>query len=234
MFSVPKVAVAIDAPGLREVLASLLAPHCDELIVIDGVRGLADTVAGGFTPSLVLARFDPSDERCVQTVQVLNAGALQNAQLVLLTADEAEEEALAAVCLGAVAFLRSPFELDKLKKIVGTHDDTPWRARRERVDGLAIFADPVDDDVQLSWILVDVSATGAFVATEGPLAIGCQFGITLLAGPAQIHVRAEVVRLQEPGWGRLGGVGVRFLGLGRSSRAALNALSANGGILPTD
>jgi len=74
--------------------------------------------------------------------------------------------------------------------------------------------------------LLDVSECGAFLATPGPLPLGTrlQLQLSLPAGPQRLAAR--VVRVQEPGWGHCGGVGVRFESASSAASAALRSLLA--------
>jgi CheY-like chemotaxis protein len=207
------------------MLAAILDPHCDELIVASSFAELAGVVSPDQPPLFVLGRFDPSDERSVEALRALKSGSLRDGQLVLLTASDGEEEALAELDLESVSYLRSPFHLGKLKQALRSSEGLTPRARRASVAGLAVYIDPIDDGARISWHLVDVSATGAFLETSSPLPLGLHLGLSLLVGPARIHVSAEVVRVQQPEWGHTAGIGVRFLGLGASSRDALAALT---------
>lgn len=59
--------------------------------------------------------------------------------------------------------------------------------------------------------IVNISVTGALLETEGALPLGQVLDLTLeLDDKSTVEVQAKVVRVQEPDWLRVGGVGVAF------------------------
>jgi len=72
--------------------------------------------------------------------------------------------------------------------------------------------------------IVNISVTGAFLQTRGRLPIGQLLDLDLrLDDGAVVTLTASVVRVQEPDWGRIGGVGVKFTQVPPPSRALLEA-----------
>jgi len=93
-------------------------------------------------------------------------------------------------------------------------------ARRRRVDwvGTAMAHGPDD-----SMRIVDLSVTGAFLETDRPAPLpGERLELHLrLRGDVLVFLEAEVVRVQEPRWKQIGGVGVRFHGVTDATRRTL-------------
>jgi hypothetical protein len=81
------------------------------------------------------------------------------------------------------------------------------RRVRRRTLGRAIRDDPVAES---AWSIRDVSISGAFLETNASIPVGSELELALVFGTAVIHVTARVIRIQEPGWGRVGGVGIEF------------------------
>ncbi len=81
------------------------------------------------------------------------------------------------------------------------------RRVRRRTLGRAIREDPIAES---AWGIRDVSITGAFLETDAPLPAGSELELALVFGTAVIHVTARVIRVQEPAWGQVGGVGIEF------------------------
>ena len=81
------------------------------------------------------------------------------------------------------------------------------RRVRRRTLGRAIREDPVAES---AWSIRDVSISGAFLETNAPIPVGSELELALVFGTAVIHVTAQVIRIQEPGWGQVGGVGIEF------------------------
>ncbi len=70
--------------------------------------------------------------------------------------------------------------------------------------------------------IADISVSGALLETTRPIPIGRSLDLDLvLDHEAVAHVTAEVVRIQEPAWGRVGGVGVAFRSYGGDSHEVI-------------
>ena len=107
------------------------------------------------------------------------------------------------------------------------------RRIRRRTLGTAFRTDPrrqVDSRREqfdeLAWVVRDISLSGAFLETTRPVAVGGEFDLTLVFGAAMVHVSVEVIRLQEPDWGRSGGIGVIFKGFGSGAQQFLESYIA--------
>ena len=109
---------------------------------------------------------------------------------------------------------------------MGEAEDVARRVRR-RTLGRAIREDPIAES---AWSIRDVSITGAFLETSAPIAVGAELELALVFGTAVIHVSARVVRVQEPAWGQVAGVGIEFMRFGGDSQKFLeNYIAATEG-----
>ncbi len=97
------------------------------------------------------------------------------------------------------------------------------RRVRRRTLGRAIREDPIAES---AWSIRDVSITGAFLETSAPLPVGSELELALVFGTAVIHVTARVIRVQEPAWGQVGGVGIEFTRLRGDSQQFLESYIA--------
>jgi len=83
------------------------------------------------------------------------------------------------------------------------------------------------------WDIRDMSMSGAFLETQGPIEVGALLDLYLDFGRSQARVRAQTVRLQTPDWGCVGGVGIAFRDFDAGSRELLvNHLAAVAAELP--
>lgn len=93
----------------------------------------------------------------------------------------------------------SPIESRENRPIVA-------RRRRRRSLGTAIAWGP-----KRTHQIVNISTTGALLQTDGEISLGAAIDLNLeLDNGRTARVTAEVVRVQSPAWGLVGGVGVTF------------------------
>jgi Tfp pilus assembly protein PilZ len=72
-----------------------------------------------------------------------------------------------------------------------------------------------------TYHIVNISETGAFLETAGKLRVGRELDLKLDFAGKTVPVIAKVVRVQKPGWGRAGGVGVHFTHCDASTRSMI-------------
>jgi hypothetical protein len=97
--------------------------------------------------------------------------------------------------------------------------EVPEVARRRRRPslGTASLSNP-----RRSVRISDISMTGALLETYGEIPENQLLDIgLLLEGGSRVRVTARVVRTQHPQWGRVGGIGIEFLGFEGDSRDIL-------------
>ena len=70
--------------------------------------------------------------------------------------------------------------------------------------------------------IADISVTGALLETYGEIPVHQMLDLDLaLDNGERVRVTAQVVRIQHPQWGRVGGVGVQFIRFEGESRSIL-------------
>jgi len=116
----------------------------------------------------------------------------------------------------------APAVLAKLRHL--TEAAQPAAPRRHRSIGAARSTRP-----EASFRIADISLTGAFLETFGEIPEGQTLELTLeLENGKRLHVDALVVRIQHPQWGRVGGVGVRFVRFAGNSHELLERFLDDG------
>jgi hypothetical protein len=93
------------------------------------------------------------------------------------------------------------------------------RPRRCNSLGIALAHGPKEE-----WRIVNISESGALLATHGELPVGKILNLELqLDDDTVVSLTARVVRVQQPGWRHIGGVGVAFTAPTDESIRALRA-----------
>lgn len=91
------------------------------------------------------------------------------------------------------------------------------RRRRRRSLGTASTVGP-----KRTHHVVDISVSGALLETDGEMPVGQVLELDLdLDGRTRARVTGKVVRVQEPQWGLVGGVGVAFTQYDADSRSVI-------------
>lgn len=166
-----------------------------------------------------------------------DARALEHARpdvILVSPRTDFRSERLAAQ-LGAIGYLVKPIGFRDIARVLKQRSGAAVAQRRprRRPGGQACVMDLAEGDdaaggvlPQLIWYARDVSRTGAFLETESPIAVGTVLDLALDLAGRTVRVRAEVVRVQEPDWGRPGGVGVNFIDLAGGANEILDAYIA--------
>jgi hypothetical protein len=82
--------------------------------------------------------------------------------------------------------------------------------------------------------IADISVSGALLETFGEIPEGQLLDLDLtLENGRRIRVTAKVVRIQHPQWGRVGGVGVQFIGFEEESKSILEQFLESHAVSPT-
>jgi Tfp pilus assembly protein PilZ len=75
----------------------------------------------------------------------------------------------------------------------------------------------------MAWDVYNLSIEGAFLETKGPLPVGEELELLLQLAGGKVRVRARVVRVQEPSWLNIAGVGVAFVEPSEEAEALIAA-----------
>jgi CheY-like chemotaxis protein len=131
---------------------------------------------------------------------------------------------------GAIGILEKPIVPSALFRALRGLGGAPFRAADPRArlspDASAEILDAESGEVMLRWEIRDVSRSGAFLLSYGPLGMGERLRLRLCLGAEVLDLKAEVVRVQEPGWSVLPGVAVRFREPGSDAQRRLDEVVA--------
>ncbi len=236
MIGLSKVLVVDQNKSSRETLCSVLSAHCQEVIEVDGIGRASELIESGAGLSLVLCENalsdgDPSD-------LLMAIGTVHGAKpaLVVIATRPNQEEARRFQELGAIAYLARPISFIDLARVLkSSRQKLPEVAQRahRRPLGTALVLDSqgrgdsrCEVSSNLLWDIHDVSVTGAFLESRGPLEPGHELSLGVVLDGQMLRVQACVIRSQEPSWEHVAGVGVAFLEFAPGAREEIQSFVA--------
>ncbi len=214
----------------RHALTRALRAQCGAIVTAASRREAELRIRERGDLTLVVSESSPACDG-LGLLDYVSALPAPHPAMILIAPPGRAELAKGAVDRGAAAVLTPPVGFNDVARALKEHRGAEWHGRpgRARLIGEAFMTDPRDevDPRRQEWAHLgfgvrDLSATGAFVETRGPIPVGTELDLAIVVGAAMAHVRVEVVRVQEPGWGSAGGVGVRFTSIGEGSQRLLD------------
>ena len=221
-----KVLVVDESATFRNLMRVMLSPYAGSVLSAAGRRDACERLAEHLDVSLVLSDVCLHDGDGFAILSHVRGLAEPKPRVLLLTTHPSEDDARRAVALGALGYLSKPTTLRDIRracangKLIPRHP--PLRAKRPSF-GKALLIGPDDESTPLAFEIHDLSVSGAFLETQGPVPVGTQIQLALILGGETVDVQARVVRIQEPSWANVAGVGVRFDELPDAARRSLEA-----------
>jgi CheY-like chemotaxis protein len=224
-----KLLLIVESPVFRKVLGGVLTSYADQVLTAASARAGRQKIAQHADISLVLSESVTSDGSGFQLLEYVAALGEPKPRVILLAEQRAEEEAERALNMGAIGYLAKPVSLQEIHRLwKESGGPTRETALRVRSLGQALLIDPSEirrsggGISHLAWGIRNVSITGAFLETKAPIPISTELHLALSLGSARGDVKAEVVRVQEPSWRYVGGVGVAFREFGDGTRELIS------------
>jgi CheY-like chemotaxis protein len=221
-----KVLVVDESAIFRDLLRVMLSPYAGSVLSAAGRRDACERIAEHADISLVLSDVCLRDGDGFALLSHVREIAEPKPRVLLLTTHPSEDDAKRAAALGALAYLPKPTTLRDIRRACANGKlvprRPPLRARRPSF-GKALLIGPDDESAPLAFEIHDLSVSGAFLETQGPVPVGTEIQLALVLGGETLDVRARVVRIQEPSWANVAGVGVRFDELPDAARRSLEA-----------
>jgi DNA-binding NarL/FixJ family response regulator len=203
----------------RDALLQSLQGASRRVRVVDGVRGATATLNANQDIGLVICDVRLVDGSAFQLLKFLAMCEGRKPKVIVASGVHQPSEMKRAEELGAMAYLVAPISNEDISRVLepAHSGGLGRRPPRRRVHGVAYVLDPKErkeaknPSSLLTWEIRDLSAAGAFLEANCPIAVGRKLWLELeFFGYATARVVAEVVRMQEPCWEHVGGVGVLF------------------------
>lgn len=222
MISIDSVLLVEDSRVLREVVKAVLAPHAKQVAVAGSVAEAVEVLEETADFSLLLADVQLPDGTGFDVLAHLRRQA-PDCRAIMMTARWEPADAERATAMGALAYLPKPLNFRDIARVLRKAESvTAHRPTRRRSIGKALLRDSDRGEVaHFTWDLRDLSVSGAFLETKGPIPVGTDLDLDLVLGTDTIRVRAVVARVQEPSWAGPGGVGVHFDDVDPETRALI-------------
>jgi len=222
MVTLAKVLVVDGSETFRQLMQVLLSPYAGRVLAARGLRDAWAQITEHADTSLVLSDVRLPDGDGFAILSRVRELAEPKPRVLLLSTRPNPGDEQRAGALGALGYLCKPITLQDIRRackagnLIPRHP--PVRARRPSV-GTALLIEPGSErDASLSFEIRDLSVSGAFLATHGPVPVGTELQLALRLGGESLDVKARVVRIQEPSWASEAGVGVRFDALPDAAR----------------
>jgi DNA-binding NtrC family response regulator len=214
---------------LRSLLARLLKPHCSQTLTVEDCDSAISAIEE--TPSLSVAIVEstlPGGGALRVLEHVHEQQGPKPAVLVVAAHPDPELEQQASL-LGGVGVIEKPVTFRHIARALRSHRG-PWPDAAPRVHSVvpatAILIGEDCKSMQLRMDVHDLSATGALLATTGPLAIGERLSLLIVVEDQLLSVTARIVRVQNPSWTGIAGLGVEFEDVSATVRSRLEAFVA--------
>jgi DNA-binding response OmpR family regulator len=224
--------VIVDESQLgREALEAVLSAHVEQVLSAkSAAEGLA-LVERVHDVSLVIACVPLGHVDSDALVARIVRRPEPRPRLILVEARPGELQGLRFADLGADGYLAKPIMFRDITRVLkraqqGDAAEIAYRVRTEPV-GFAVRCSTSKDKrsevSHLAWAIHDLSMTGAFVETHGPIEVGTVIGIELQLPATVVRAEGRVVRIQAPCWEHVAGIGVAFTSFAEGHAARLRA-----------
>jgi CheY-like chemotaxis protein len=225
MEGVGSILVVDSSATARETLRTLLIPHCRRVVTATSAREACDLIAGDDSIGLVLCDAVLPEQSGFEVLRFARALPARKPEVVVISPWWIPADAERAQDQGALGYLVRPLSLRDIARL--------WKMRSLKAQALpprmerrplakVWLMDPFERGrTVLCWDLYDISTSGAFIETRGPLLIGSELHLEIIFGKESVRATARVVRVQEPSWMHVGGVGVSFTEIDSTSRRIL-------------
>jgi uncharacterized protein (TIGR02266 family) len=234
VFEDKRLLVVDDSRTMTEVLKTVLTPLHRKVLTAPDVAGARACLSATPGVDLVVCDVVLPDGSGFDVLAHAHAGKGERPEVILMTARVSEADRERAASEGALAYLSKPISLPDIRRAWSERAEgrevLPRTPRRRTLARVSVVGSS-EEGRQLQLMALDVSSSGAFLASPGPLPVGTKLALELELGDRCVHASATVVRVQEPTWMNAPGLGVRFEELEEEARTALDRFVAERGSL---
>jgi CheY-like chemotaxis protein len=230
MIRITKCLVIDDSDVVRDMLSAVMSPHCREIVTAADCAEARQRLREHRDFALVLCDVILPDGDGFQLLKEILALDPPRPDVILVTGRPDREDARRARAIGAIAYLSKPVIFRDIAEVLrdteGKRKAAP-RVRRRPLGRAYLTAPSATNEADEAragekvWDIRDMSTSGAFLETHGPMEVGAVLDLYLDFGASHARVQAQAVRVQMPDWGLMGGVGIAFRDFDAGSREQL-------------
>ena len=224
--------VVVDSSQLgREALEAVLSAHVEQVLSAKSAAEGIALVERVHDVSLVIACVPLGHVDTDALVAKVVRRPDPRPRLILVEARPGELQDLRFADLGADGYLAKPIMYRDVTRVLkrtqqGGAAEIAHRVRTEPV-GYAVRRSTEKDKrsevSHLAWAIHDLSVTGAFLETHGPIEVGTRIGLEIQLPATIVRAEASVVRIQAPCWEHVAGIGVAFSAFAEGHEVRLRA-----------
>jgi CheY-like chemotaxis protein len=219
MIELGKTLIVDDSATYLKLLTTLPRPYATSVLTA------RDAIDANPDLDVVVCDIVIGDEDGSDVLDHLATRPLPRPQIVMVTGHPEDDGPERAARQGAVGYLRKPTRLRELELALRCASRAEHRLKpRVRCAGVAMLVGPESGQgPHMAWDVYNLSIEGAFLETKGPLPVGEELELLLQLAGGKVRVRARVVRVQEPSWLNIAGVGVAFVEPSEEAEALIAA-----------
>ena len=217
MMNLRTVLIVDDVSLMQEIVRNMMKPYCRHIVCAATCGEALAILEQEPDVELVISDLYMPDGDGFEILEAIQARNGPKPLAMLMTARYSSEVEERARSLGAIGVVAKPIAPRELHRI--WMEDIERRKHTRRRTSAPVQVSDRSGQPLVSSHLVDVSLTGAFIATSLPP--GLEIKLEIFLGEHLIRSSAIVVRLQEPSWVNPAGVGVCFDAMDGESSCAL-------------
>lgn len=207
----------------------MLLDSSADILLEEGQTGASELIAGKGDVDIVILDANLRKGDAFGLLEDLARSPDPRPRVIMITGSELE--ARRAMESGADDYLTKPINFVGVARILRRDGNRLRECAPRRRSNAQVWTfdsedctDPaVDEFPPFLWNLTNISSTGAFIQTDSPVPIGMVFDLAIDLEDQKVRLKAQVVRVQDPTWGKRGGVGVSFLDPEPGTRKLLEA-----------
>ncbi|MGI9432945.1 MAG: response regulator [Myxococcota bacterium] len=218
--------MADSAGVVRELLRRFLRTRCGHVESVADGPSLRRVLERSAAPDLVVADTHLPSLSGLELLEEISSIELARPAVVLLTAHPDVTEETQASLGGAIGYVSKPIHLAEIDRAIALAGRAALTARAAtRLRPLPVATALLLDAGAPAFALevLDISETGALVATHASLDPGTRLDLQISLGTQWLSVEARVARVQEPNWMTGAGVAVEFVESSDTFRAAIRS-----------